>query len=269
MRTNSITSIRSSYARVIDANVRSFGAYLNEVKRDVRALNLEAVKAEAAAAAADAKAAAAAAAEAAKAAKAADATDEAKAAAAATKAAAAAAKAKAEAAATRYAEAERRSKDAAVKARIEAARTILDGARLSYEDITPAFIKTWIPQSINEDGKICDLQRVKLENEEATREAYKENPAALREIDGNLFILKPVTLWTASKLLTKFAKAARERDAAARYASQLERDAAREAKQKAREDAILARAAEIAAKRAAAEAKQNEEAAETATDTTK
>ena len=248
MRTNSISAIRSSYAKVIDANVRSFGAYLNEVRRDVRALNLEAVKAEAA--------------EAAKAAKAAEATDEAK-------AAAAAAKAKAEAAATRYAEAERRSEDAAVKARIEAARAILDGARLSYEDITPAFIKTWIPQSINEDGKICDLQRVKLENEEATREAYKETPNMLREIDGNLFILKPVTLWTASKLLTKFAKAARERDAAARYASQLEREAAREAKQKAREDAILARAAEIAARRATAEAKQNEEAAETATDTTK
>ena len=258
MKSNSITSIRSSYAKVIDANVRSFGAYLNEVKRDVRALNLEAVKAEAAEAA-----------EAARAAQAADATDQAKAAAAKAKAAAAAAKAKAEAAAARYAEAERRSEDAAVKARIEAARTILDGARLSYEDITPAFIKMWLPQAINEDGKICDLQRGKLENEEATREAYKENPASLREIDGNLFILKPVTLWTASKLLTKFAKAARERDAAARYASQLEREAAREAKQKAREDAILARAAEIAAKRAAAEAKQNEEAAETATDTTK
>ena len=250
---SSISVIRSSYAKVIDANVRSFGAYLNEVKRDVRALNLEAVKAEAAEAAAAAKAAAAEAAEAAKAAKAADATADAKAA----------------AAATRYAEAERRSADAAVKARIEAARAILDGARLSYEDITPAFIKTWIPQSINEDGKICDLQRVKLENEEATREAYKDMPAMLREVDGNLFILKPVTLWTASKLLTKFAKAARERDAAARYASQLEREAAREAKQKAREDAILARAAEIAARRAAAEAKQNEEAAETATDTTK
>ena len=113
------------------------------------------------------------------------------------------------------------------------------------------------------------MQRVKLENEEETREAYKDTPNMLREIDGNLFILKPVTLWTASKLLTKFAKAARERDAAARYASQLEREAAREAKQKAREDAILARAAEIAARRAAAEAKQNEEAAETATDTTK
>ena len=248
MRTNSISAIRSSYAKVIDANVRSFGAYLNEVKRDVRALNLDSAKAEAA--------------EAAKAAKAAEATDEAK-------AAAAAAKAKAEAAEARCEEAKRRSEDAAVKARIEAARAILDGARLSYEDITPAFIKTWIPQSINEDGKICDLQRVKLENEEATREAYKDTPNMLREIDGNLFILKPVTLWTASKLLTKFAKAARERDAAARYASQLEREAAREAKQKAREDAILARAAEIAARRAAAEAKQNEEAAETATDTTK
>lgn len=264
-----MSSIRSSYAKVIDANVRSFGAYLNEVKRDVRALNLDAAAAEAAEATKAAKAAAAAAAEAAKAAKAADATDEAKAAAAAAKAAAAAAKAKAEAAEARFADAERRSKDAAVKARIEAARTILDGAKLSYEDITPAFIKTWIPQSINEDGKICDLQRVKLENEEATREAYKDTPAMLREIDGNLFILKPVTLWTASKLLTKFAKAARERDAASRYASQLEREAAREAKQKAREDAILARAAEIAARRAAAEAKQNEEAAETATDTTK
>ena len=236
MRTNSISAIRSSYAKVIDANVRSFGAYLNEVKRDVRALNLDSAKAEAA--------------EAAKAAK----------------AAAAAAKAKAEAAESRYTEAERRSKDAAVKARIEAARSILDGARLSYEDITPAFIKTWIPQSINEDGKICDLQRVKLENEESTREAYKDTPNMLREIDGNLFILKPVTLWTASKLLTKFAKAARERDAAARYASQLEREAAREARQKAREDAILARAAEIAARRAAAEAA---EAAETATDSTK
>ena len=261
MRSNSsISVIRSSYAKVIDANVRSFGAYLNEVKRDVRALNLDSAKAEAAAAAAAAKAAAEEAAAAAKAAKAAEATDEVK---------AAAAAAKAEAAATRYAEAERRSKDAMVKSRIEAARAILDGARLSYEDITPAFIKTWLPQSINEDGKICDLQRVKLENEEATREAYKDTPNMLREIDGNIFILKPVTLWTASKLLTKFAKAARERDAAARYASQLEREAAREAKQKAREDAILARAAEIAARRAAAEAKQNEEAAETATDTTK
>lgn len=265
MSTNSISAIRSNYAKVIDANVRSFGAYLNEVRRDVRALNLDAAKAEAAEAAAEAKAAAAEAAEAAKAAKAAEATDEAKAAAAKAKAAAAAAKAKAEAAAARYAEAERRSNDAAVKARIDAARAILDGARLSYDDINPAFIKTWIPQSINEDGKICDLQRVKLENEEATREAYKDTPNMLREIDGNLFILKPVTLWTASKLLTKFAKAARERDAAARYASQLEREAAREAKQKAREDAILARAAEIAARRAAAEAAE----AETATDTTK
>lgn len=224
------TSARAIYCRVIDANVRSFSSYLAEVRKDADALNAAALAAaakEAEKAAKDMK------------------TDAAKDAAQKADKAAKDAAARAERAAERAA-------NPAVAARLNAARETLDGARLNASDITPAFIREWLPLSIMEDGRICDVRKVKLEDEIKVREMYADAPEYLREIGGVLCILNPAPLWTASKVITKFAKAAKARRDAEKAARDAASAAERAEKEKAREDAILARAAAIQAKREAA-----------------
>lgn len=229
------TSARAIYCRVLDANVRSFSSYLAEVRKDADALNAAAL--------------AAAAKEADKAAK--DARKTAKAEKAAKDAAMKAEKAAKDAAA-RAERAAERAANPAIAARLNAARETLDGARLNASDITPAFIREWLPLSIMEDGRICDIKKVKLEDEMKVREMYADAPEYLREIGGFLCILNPAPLWTASKVITKFAKAAKARRDAEKAARDAASAAERAAKEKAREDAILARAAAIQAKRKAA-----------------
>ena len=225
------TSARALYCRVIDANVRSFSSYLAEVRKDADALNAAAL--------------AAAAKEAAKAKKDAATVD-------ALNAAALKAAKDAKDAAERAERAAERAANPAVAARLNAARETLDGARLNASDITPAFIRQWLPLSIMEDGRICDIRKVKLEDEVHVREMYADAPEYLREIGGVLCILNPAPLWTASKVITKFAKAAKARRDAEKAARDAASAAERAEKEKAREDAILARAAAIQAKREAA-----------------
>ena len=231
-------SARALYCRVIDANVRSFSSYLAEVRKDADALN-------AAALAAAAKEAEKAAKEARKTAKADKAAKDYSA----KKDAALKADKAAKDAAERAARAAERAANPAIAARLNAARETLDGARLNAADITPAFIRQWLPLSIMEDGRICDIKRVKLEDEIHVREMYADAPEYLREIGGFLCILNPAPLWTASKVITKFAKAAKARRDAEKAARDAASAAERAEKEKAREDAILARAAAIQAKR--------------------
>ena len=237
------TSARAIYCRVIDANVRSFSSYLAEVRKDADALN-------AAALAAAAKEAAKAAKEARETAK--DAKTDAEKDYSAAKDAALKADKAAKDAAARAAKAAERAANPAIAARLNAARETLDGARLNAADITPAFIRQWLPLSIMEDGRICDIKKVKLEDEIRVREMYADAPEYLREIGGFLCILNPAPLWTASKVITKFAKAAKARRDAEKAARDAASAAERAEKEKAREDAILARAAAIQAKREAA-----------------
>ena len=239
------TSARALYCRVIDANVRSFSSYLAEVRKDADALNAAALAAAAKEAAKARKETADAAKEAAKAKKDAATVD-------ALNAAALKAAKDAKDAAERAARAAERAANPAVAARLNAARETLDGARLNAADITPAFIRQWLPLSIMEDGRICDIKRVKLEDEVRVREMYADAPEYLREIGGVLCILNPAPLWTASKVITKFAKAAKARRDAEKAARDAASAAERAEKEKAREDAILARAAAIQAKREAA-----------------
>lgn len=239
------TSARALYCRVIDANVRSFSSYLAEVRKDADALNAAALAAAAKEAAKARKETAEAAKEAAKAKK------DAATVAAAEKDALNAAKA-AKDAAERAAKAAERAANPAISARLNAARETLDGARLNAADITPAFIRQWLPLSIMEDGRICDVRKVKLEDEIRVRAMYADAPEYLREIGGVLCILNPAPLWTASKVITKFAKAAKARRDAEKAARDAASAAERAEKEKAREDAILARAAAIQAKREAA-----------------
>ena len=239
------TSARALYCRVIDANVRSFSSYLAEVRKDADALNAAALAAAAKEAAKAARDAAKAKKEAAKAKKDAATVD-------ALNAAALKAAKDAKDAAERAARAAERAANPAIAARLNAARETLDGARLNAADITPAFIRQWLPLSIMEDGRICDIRKVKLEDEIRVREMYAEAPEYLREIGGFLCILNPAPLWTASKVITKFAKAAKARRDAEKAARDAASAAERAEKEKAREDAILARAAAIQAKREAA-----------------
>lgn len=231
------SSARAIYCRVIDANVRSFSSYLAEVRKDADALNAAAL----AAAARDAEKAAKDARKTAKNTKSDAAKDAAKDAA-----------ERAARAAERAARAAERAANPAVAARLNAARETLDGARLNAADITPAFIREWLPMSIMEDGRICDIRKVKLEDEVRVREMYADMPECLREIGGVLCILNPAPLWTASKVITKFAKAAKARRDAEKAAKDAASAAEMAAKEKAREDAILARAAAIQTKREAA-----------------
>ena len=231
------TSARALYCRVIDAKVRSFSSYLAEVRKDADALNAAAL----AAAAKDAEKAAKDARKTAKGTKSDAAKD-----------AALKADKAAKDAAERAERAAERAANPAIAARLNAARETLDGARLNAADITPAFIRQWLPLSIMEDGRICDIRKVKLEDEIKVREMYADAPEYLREIGGVLCILNPAPLWTASKVITKFAKAAKARRDAEKAARDAASAAERAEKEKAREDAILARAAAIQAKREAA-----------------
>lgn len=228
MKTNT-TSAKKAICKASDVRVRSFVNYLFDVRMMFDAANLPALRTELVNLEAAAKTAA----------KVARSTKTGE-----SKEAAKVAASKAETLARRISEVEQFAgnfpNDAANT------RIIIDGSGLQAEDLTTGFLKTWLPQAYNDKGFICDFRKVNPEDLQAAREERRD----IIEVDGVAKERIPVVLWTANKLLQKFTAAARARKAAARYASQLEREAATAARKKAVEDEIIRKAAEIQAARA-------------------
>lgn len=238
MKTN-MTIAKKAICKSSDNRVRSFGNYLQDVRMMFDAANLPALRTELANLEAASK-------EAAKVAKV-EKTDE-------SKEAAKVATANFEKLASEVAKVEKFAslypEDAAN------ARVIIDGSGLQAEDLTTSFLKAWIPQAYNDKCQICDFRKIEPERLEEARNANLD----IIEVDGVAKVRIPVVLWTANKLLQKFAAAARARKEAARYASQIEREAAAANRKKAVEDEILRKAAAIQAERAA-KVEKTEEAA--------
>lgn len=233
---------RSIYAKQREASCRTLSAYLKVLRADVDALNVDALAAEAKAAEAEAKRLA----------------KEAKADA--TKAAEAkAAKQHAEAAAAR---AEAAAKHAATEAKhVANLRTALDKSAFKAQDVNPQFLRTWLDFATDANGNICDCKRIALEDEAAAREAY---PAErLKDVDGTLIYLKPVDVWTFSKVMQKFASAAKQRAKHIAAGKQIEREAKQREAEAKRIAAYRAKIVDYEAKqaRAAADAKILAEAA--------
>lgn len=230
MKTN-VSTARKNLAKSSESRIRNFSAYLKDAILAFEAANLDSMYAELANLKNAAK-------EAAKDAKKADASSAAK-------------EAAAEAAKMLKSFEEHlervQSFDRMNPYDAEYARTITQGTGLRSEDLTPAFLRTFLPVAFNADGKICDIARVKVEDiaaakEDASRDIFEDEDGTTKE-------RKVVKLWTAAKLLQKFAAAARERKRLEKYENQAAKEAAEAAKRKAVEDDILAKADVIRAKR--------------------
>lgn len=231
--TISAAKARSNYSKMREASCRTFASYLKVLRADADALNVASLQAAAKAAKADA--------EAAKAAAKADATKAD--AAARAKQIAEAAKARAEAAAAHAVS------DAH---HVQNLRIALDKSAFKAEDITPNFLRTWLDFACDDAGNICDCKRIALEDEAAARAVYDAN--RLRDVDGTLIYLKPIALWTFSKVMQKFASAAKQRAKHQAAQNQAEREAKRAEAEAKRIAAYRAKIADYEAKQARAEA---------------
>lgn len=155
---NTATTLQRGLRINTEKRVRSFGAYLNEVRKQIEAANLDdyLLKAKEAERLYRRKEVSA-------------------------KTASDARKKAEEVKAFRANMSEEELNDAIVAARTNG---------LQLDNVCPAFIRTWAPEFINEDGQICDR---------------KKND------DGVTYRLVPVEVWTCGKLLSKLNKAANNR----------------------------------------------------------
>lgn len=248
----SISEIRSNYAKRIENRVRNFNSYVREIVNDWDALHVNELRAAAEAAEAAAKAAA-------KAAKAKDATSE-------TRREAAEAKQQSEAAAARAAAAEAAAAIATSEAR-EELREICAKYNLKREDISLSFLKKFSFYA-NSNGVICDAKRVDIENESEMRAEFGKTYEFKENSKGVVYMLIPVKIWSAAKLLQKLTSAAAAREAAKKLQSALAREAQRAAAEAKRIAAYKARIAAYEAKqqssKAAAEAQPQQQRSEAA-----
>lgn len=231
---------RSIYAKQREASCRTLSAYLKVLRADVDALNVDALAAEA-------KAAEAAAKEAAKEAK-----------------AEAAKHAKQIAEAAKAREAAARTHLTTDLQHVNNLRNALDKSAFNAEDISPNFLRTWLDFAVDNNGNICDCKRIALEDEAEARKTLDAD--RLKDVDGTLIYLKPITLWTFAKVMQKFASAAKQRAKHIAAGKQIEREAKRAEAEAKRIAAYRAKIADYEAKQAreAADAKILADAAEAA-----
>ena len=135
---------------------------------------------------------------------------------------------------------------------VEALRIALDKSAFKAEDITPAFLRTWLANAMDINGNICDVKRIALEDEAEAREMLPAERLVM--IDNVLCYLKPIALWTFSKCMQKFAAAAKARAKHIAAGRQAEREAAKAAAEAKRIAAYKMRIAEYEAQQAAAAA---------------
>ena len=233
---------RSTYSKSVERTVRSFNSYLQVVKADADAVQITALNADAAKAAEAAIAAKAALKDVEKAAKAdPDNTEKADA----VKAAKAALQ-HAEQVRSNFADRIQKAADVMNTApeRYEQAKETLADVSLDRKDICLDFLKQWLPGAINSAGQVCDCKKVALEDEQAAIAAESETGFEHRQQDGILIELRPVRLWTASKLTAKFAAAAKAKAKAASAEAQAVKEQERAEKERQRYLANLRRVRE-------------------------
>lgn len=90
------------------------------------------------------------------------------------------------------------------------------------EILTLAYLRKWLP-CIDSKQRICDYKLVTLDTEKEMRETFTDFDFVTDE-KGQTKMLKPVSLWTANKLLQKFAAAKKAETAAANQIAAAERE---------------------------------------------
>lgn len=229
----SAAQFRAQYGRTVESQVRAFSSYLREIQADMDCTDLTAL--------ADAKKAAATALADAKKANKSEAeikhlTDAKK------------------AADNRYNVAEQRSQRAEMQDRLKQFNDMLQGAKFERCDLTPGFLKAWLGHTYNKAGQICDCRKIDLENESQARIDAANGLYEIVETDAVMYELVPVKLWSAAKLLSKFAAAARLREKALKAESQMQREAESAAKKAAQIAALEQKLAKMKAEQQRADA---------------
>lgn len=216
----------AAYAKSVESDHRSFREYLKEIQADMDATDQEPLR--------QAKKAAATALSEAKKANRSDAEikhlTEAK-----------------KAAEDRLNRAEQRAASESVQRRLAEFNNMLQGAKFDRADLTPGFLKTWLGHTYNSAGQICDCKKVSLEQEPQVRADAEAGLIEFVETDAVMYILQPVKLWSASKLLSKFAAAARMREKAQKAESQMQREIEKAQKQAAQIAALEQKLAKMKA----------------------
>ena len=152
---------------------------------------------------------------------------------------------------------QQRAASADVQQRLAEFTALIDGCKFTRADLTPAFLREWLPNAIDSAGRICDCKKIALADEVQAR---ADAAAGLYEIAENgaiMYKLVPVMQWTAGRMIQKFAAAAKMRAAHQKAANQAERDAARAKKAADELQALRAKVARLE-KLAAADAAAGE-----------
>ena len=132
---------------------------------------------------------------------------------------------------------------------------VMQRKQLKSEDITKDFLLEYLPQKFNAAQQICSIKKVDAAEAEAVREEFakKDLTQLLEERESELYICKPISLFTANTFLSLFCSAAAERSKQQKEASSA---AEKEAKAKASAEREAKRIAEYRRKIAEFEAKQ-------------
>lgn len=128
------------------------------------------------------------------------------------------------AAESKYNALKQRAESADVRKRLQEFNEMLEGARFTRDDINPAFLRTWLPNAINSAGEICDCVKVALTDEIEYRERAAAGEIEINDSGLVMYYLRPIKLWSATRLISKFAAAAKARAAAEQAQSQAERE---------------------------------------------
>lgn len=103
--------------------------------------------------------------------------------------------------------------------------SILNGCKMTREDVNPTFIKTFAPECVYND-MFCKLSKVAPECVTETKARYASNPLVtfFATEDGTIMKRTIIDVWTCQTLLSLYGRAARNRIIARRAKSQAERD---------------------------------------------
>ena len=141
------------------------------------------------------------------------------------------------------------------RAALEALAEVMQRKNFASSDICKDFLLQYIPQKFNAAQQLCSVKKVDAAEAEAVREEFAKADAVqmLEERESELYIFKPILLYTANTFLSLFCSAA---DARSKQQKAAESAAEKEAKAKESAAREAKRIAEYKRKIAEYEAKQ-------------
>lgn len=145
----------------------------------------------------------------------------------------------------KYNEMQQRAANPDVQERLKAFNEMLDTAKFERCDITPAFLKQWLPNAYDSAGRLCDCKQVAVENEMQARADAEAGLYEIREQGAVMYRLDVIQQWTIGRLMQKFAAAAKVRAAYQKAENQLQREQERAAKKAATLAALKAKVARM------------------------